>query len=352
MKIIDLRSDTLTKPSDAMWEYMRLASVGDASYEEDESTSELENYCADLFQKPAALFMASGTMSNQVALRCHTLPGDEVITDSSYHINYFEGWNTADLAKVHLNSCNTDNGILTVADILFSLENRARSQVTNYPTLICLENTINAFGGKIFPLNEMKAIYEFSRQANLKTHLDGARLLNACIATDISPATYAGYCDSLCVCFSKGLGAPFGSILMGESDFIQKAKKYRKWYGGGLHQSGIMAAAALFSIKNNVERLRKDHENAKIFAENIESNNCFRINLKEVQTNIVKMELIRKEINIEEFLLRVKKEGVNLYRWDNKTIRAVFHLNVNDNDALRAAEIINKCIKLYELEKH
>jgi threonine aldolase len=331
-KLIDLRSDTVTLANEEMRAAIYTAKIGDHNYDEDETTLELEAYCADLFGVEAALFMVSGTMSNQIALRCFTKPGEEVILDSSYHIHYFEAGPTVDLAKVHLNLCSTKDGVLRVEDISQAFNNKHRSAYYSIPTLVCLENTINAYGGRIFPLAELMDVYHFCKQKKLNVHLDGARLLNACAATGISPSKYAKLSDSLTICFSKGLGAPFGSILMGSRSFIDEAAKYKKWYGGGMHQSGFMAAAALYAIKHNTSRLADDNHNAKRLAYLLSESILPTLKADDVQTNIVIFDVTALNVSAKEFVALARNYNILLYPWGESHVRAVTHLNITEND--------------------
>jgi len=346
--IIDLRSDTLTKPSDDMRSAMYNASSGDDSYGEDELTNFLETFCANYFCKEAALFMASGTMSNQVAIRCWTQPGDEIILDDTYHINYFEAGTTVDLGKVHLNLCHTSDGIIRENDVLNALENKHRSALSSNVTLLCLENTINTLSGKIYPLEDMKHVYICAKKNNINVHLDGARLLNACAALNIDASEYSHYADSLTICFSKGLGAPFGSMLIGTKAFIDKARKYRKWYGGGLHQSGFMAAAALFAIQNNISKLSEDHKKALELARILQSSCGIKVKLKDIETNIVMFDISETGMNSDVFASELKNEvGVILYPWSRHTMRAVTSLNVSLADVIEAGKRIKIFLNNY-----
>ena len=341
--IIDLRSDTLTIPTKDMLSSMREGSLGDDGYGEDCSTNSLQTFCADYFCKEAALFMSSGTMSNQVAIRCWTQPGDEIILDNTYHINYFEAGATVDLGKVYLNLCHTKDGIIREHDLLAAIENKHRSSLSSYPTLLCLENTINTLSGKIYPLDDMRNIYACAKENNLNVHLDGARLLNACASLNIHASEYSHYADSLTICFSKGLGAPFGSMLMGTKEFIEKAKKYRKWYGGGLHQSGPMASAALFAMQNNISRLKKDHEKALELARFLQFCPGIKINMQLVETNIVMIDISETKMHSTDFTDALRKEtGVILYSWNPHMVRAVTSMNVSHSDVLTAGKQIQK----------
>ncbi|OGT05834.1 MAG: hypothetical protein A2103_01020 [Gammaproteobacteria bacterium GWF2_41_13] len=338
--MIDLRSDTVTSPSPEMREAIYTAKVGDHGYGDDKTTIELEAYCADLFGKESALLMTSGTMSDQIAIRCYTQPGDEIVLDRSYHINYFQAGPSTDLGKVLLNLCDAEGGILTPEDIEEAITGKYRGELFNRATLLCLENTINGYGGRIFPLENLKKIFTYAGMKGLPVHMDGERFLNACIATKISPREYAKYTDSISTSFSKGLGAPFGSILMGSRSLIQKAAKYRKWYGGALHQSGFMAAAAMYAIQNNVQRLEVDHRNARLLAVLLGAEDYFDIDLQVVETNMVMLSTKKLNLESSHFVDLCRNEGVLLYPWSQYTVRAVSHLDVSEKDIAVAAEKI------------
>lgn len=331
-KIIDLRSDTVTVPSNEMLNAMLKASFGDDFYVEDHSTNRLEEYCAKFFNKESALFMASGTLANQVAIRSQTQPGDDVVIDSTYHINYYESAQTADLAKVSLNTVHTTDGVLDVDSVEKAIWNKHRSDMTNGVSLICVENTINFYSGKIFPLEALSSLYGFAKLNRLNIHLDGARLLNASVATGIPADVYAEYTDSLMISFSKGLGAPFGAILLGSQELISRARRYRKWYGGGLHQSGMMAEAALYAMKNNIQQLAIDNHHAKLFAEYLARQNNLSLQVKPVESNIVMFSVQQLGILSRDFVSMARKNKVLLYPWDKYTVRAVMHKNINDPD--------------------
>ncbi|MCL6439227.1 MAG: low specificity L-threonine aldolase [Rubrobacteraceae bacterium] len=329
---IDLRSDTITLPDDQMRAVMREAETGDDCYGEDPSVSCLEQYCADLFGKEEALFISTGTLSNQIAIRCHTRPGDEVILDASYHIYFFESAQTADLARVTLNPCFTEDGIITEAHIEGAINLKPRSAAYAVPKLVCTENTINARGGRIFPVERLRSLYFFAKERDLSVHLDGARIMNACVATGVPPRAYAAYTDSLSMCFAKGLGAPFGSILVGDSSFIRDARKYRKWYGGALHQSGVLAAAALYALQNNVSRLAEDHANARLLAELLAELPGIEANPDEVETNMVMADISTLGLSSVEFCEEASKDGVLLFPWTPEIVRATTHLGIEERD--------------------
>lgn len=338
--IYDLRSDTLTLQNEGMKYAMLSAIVGDAAFGEDETVNQLENYCASLFRKEAALFVSTGTMTNQVSIKAHTRPGEEVITDAAYHINFYESAQTAAFCGVTLNLIRAENGIITVTDIKNAIDSKPRSFLYAKPSLIFLENTVNAAGGTVFPIEELKAIKSFATDCGLAVHMDGARVLNACVVSGLKPCDIACYTDSISMCFSKGLGAPFGSILCGSKSFIEKAKIAKKWFGGTLHQSGYMAAAALYALNENWEMiLRKDHEHARLIAIQL-SEILPKSNIRKVETNIVIVDLVNVVEDKSIALETLKLNGILAFPWNGNTIRFVTSRNISDKDAITAARII------------
>lgn len=326
MKTIDLRSDTVTKPSTEMRRRMFEAEVGDDVYGEDKTVNELQNRVAELFGKEAALFVPSGVMGNQVCIRTHTNPGDEIITDVDAHIFVYENAAPAALSGVSIKTIQNKDGVITAEQIKQSI--RPKAYYLPVTKLICLENTHGRSGGTVFPIEEIIKIAEIARDNNIKMHLDGARIWNASIASGISLKKYASFFDSLSVCLSKGLGAPIGSLILGTRAFIEEARVFRKMFGGGMRQVGIIAAAGLYAIENNIERLVEDHKKAKLLAEGLSDLKSFKINLKNVQTNMVILEII-KEISQNEILNLLRSKGVLLTPEHQESIRAVTHLDVS-----------------------
>jgi threonine aldolase len=347
--MIDLRSDTVTRPSPGMREAIFRASDGDQGYGADACTLELEAYCADYFGKEAALFMPSGTMSDQIALRCNTQSRDEVIIDSSYHLHFFQAEQSIDLGKVALHVCQTRDGLLTVDDVKQAINRRHRGPLFDDPTLLCLENTINARGGRIFPFHKLKSVANFAHSQGILVHLDGARLLNACVETGVSAKQYAGLADTFSICLSKGLGAPFGSMLMGTQATINKARHFRRWYGGHLHQSGFMAAAGLYALQNNIERLKEDNNKAKKLAHLLNEQKDIDLKLNEVDTNILMINTKQIGVKAADIIGACKENGVLLYPWAQYTTRAITHLNVSEEAIDVAASIMleacQKCLR-------
>lgn len=333
--MIDLRSDTVTQPTPEMRAAMANAVVGDDVIGDDPTVNQLEAYVAELLGKEAAVYMPSGTMTNQVALRVHTEPGDEVILESEAHIYYYEGGAPAALSGVMCRLVKGNHGIFTAAD----LQQVFRPEDVHFPRtrLVCLENTHNRGGGRIFPLTEIEAIAQVCRNHRLKLHLDGARLWNACIATGITEADYAKPFDTVSVCFSKGLGAPVGSALVGSMEAMQRARRFRKLFGGGMRQAGIIAAGALYALQHHRQRLQEDHANARRLAEGLQQIEGIAIDPAAVQTNMV---VFQTELSAPVLADRLTKQGVAVFAVGPHAIRAVTHLMVTTQQIDQALEII------------
>lgn len=341
MKVIDLRSDTVTKPSKGMREAIFNAKVGDDVFGEDPTVIKLQEKCAEISGKEAALYVTTGCLGNQLAIKGHTKQGDEVICESEAHIFHYETAAPSIISNVQLHTVRGTNGVMNPDDV----KNAIRSSEYYFPktTLICLENTHNRAGGTIQPIDNIKEIYTFAKENGIKVHIDGARIFNASVETGISLKEYAKYCDSISFCFSKGLGAPVGSVLCGNKDFIEIAHKWRKILGGGMRQSGIIAAGALYALENNVERLKEDHKKARYFAEEISRIDGFKVNLENVQTNIVVFSY--SKMNKKEFIALLESCGVRVSSGSYDNIRAVFHLDVSMNETVEAVERIKKALK-------
>lgn len=338
--MIDLRSDTVTQPTPEMRIAMANAEVGDDVMGDDPTVNALEAYVAELLGKEAAIYMPSGTMTNQVALRVHTEPGDEVVLESEAHIYYYEGGAPAALSGVMCRLVQGEKGIFTAA----ALQQVLRPADVHFPKtkLVCLENTHNRGGGRIFPLSEIKAIAQVCRDHDLKLHLDGARFWNACIATGIPEAEYAEPFDTISVCFSKGLGAPVGSALVGSAEQIQRARRFRKLFGGGMRQAGIIAAGALYALQHQRQRLQEDHANAKRLANGLQHISGLTIDPADVHTNIV----VFHTTDIPAALLvdRLLQRGVAVFAVGSHSIRAVTSLMVSAQQIDQAIEIIEESV--------
>ena len=338
--LIDLRSDTVTKPTAAMREAIAHAEVGDDVYGDDPTVNALEAYVADLLGKEAAVYMPSGTMTNQVALRLHLEPGSEVILESQSHIYYYEGGGPAALSGAMCRLVTGNHGIFTAEDVQVVM----RPSDPHFPQtrLVCVENTHNRGGGRIFPLTEIEAIAHLCQQHSLKFHLDGARLWNACAATDITPADYAQPFDTVSVCFSKGLGAPIGSALAGSRDAMVRARRFRKLFGGGMRQAGMMAAGALYALKHHRDRLKDDHTNAKNLAIALQEIDEIDCNPDTVHTNIVMIHT--RDIPSIKLVEQLADDGVLMLTHGDRMIRAVTHLMVSAAQIQQVADKVKSAI--------
>jgi len=342
-RMIDLRSDTVTKPSAAMREAMAHAEVGDDVFGEDPTVNLLQEKVAALLDKEAALFVPSGTMGNQTCIKVHTQPGDEVLLEQQSHVYNNETGAMALLSSVQVNPIAGVRGSFTVED----LKKLIRPKVYYMPRsrLVCVENTHNRAGGTLFPLELIKEISAFVRNEGIRLHLDGARLWNASAATGIPPAVYASYFDSVSVCFSKGLGAPVGSAIVGRKEFIEEARHYRKIFGGGMRQAGILAAAVLYALEHHTERLVEDHEKARALARELSNVKGFDIDMDSVQTNIVIIDVERTGKNPGDILSLFRSRGVLLTPGNYRQIRAVTHMDVTADEVMDAARIIQDVMK-------
>jgi threonine aldolase len=335
--IIDLRSDTVTKPTAGMLEAMMKAPVGDDVFGEDPSVNQLEAMAADLFGMEAALFCATGTMSNQVAIKVHTQPGDEVICDKTAHVYQYEGGGIAANSGAQVRLLEGNNGRITVEQVAAAINpddvHKART------SLVCIENTSNRGGGACYDLNELQAIRELCNRHNLQLHLDGARLFNALVARKETPRQYGEVFHSISVCLNKGLGCPIGSILIGKRDFIKKARRARKVFGGGMRQAGYMAACGIYALKNHVDRLEEDHRHAKQIAEAL-SKKEFTGNILPVETNILIFE-IKPPYQPQEIVNKMKEQNVLTIPISSTQIRMVTHLDISQAMVQKTIEVIN-----------
>lgn len=337
--MIDLRSDTVTRPSEAMRKAMYEAEVGDDVFKEDPTVNKLEEYAAELLGKEAALFVSSGVMGNQLCLNVLTQPGDEVICEKDCHIFNYESGSPAKLSGIQLHPIEGRGGAITAEQV----EPLIRPESAYYmprTRVIEIENTHNRAGGTIIDLDVIKNLSSLANKYNLFFHLDGARIWNASVATGISVKEYASYFGSVSCCLSKGLGAPVGSMIAGTKDFIREAYRVRKSWGGGMRQVGILAAAGLYALQNNIERLKEDHEKAKLFASSISQNSSLEIDLSAVQTNIVIFK--PKKISVELAVEKCRHEGLLLSVGKIDSLRAITHLDVSKTDIIKAIEILKR----------
>ncbi|RMH67451.1 MAG: aminotransferase class I/II-fold pyridoxal phosphate-dependent enzyme [Bacteroidetes bacterium] len=336
--MIDLRSDTVTRPSEGMRRAMYEAEVGDDVFGEDPTVRRLQDRIAALLGKEAALFVPSGVMSNQIALKVHTRPGDEVIVERQSHLFNYESGAPGLLSGVQMNVLDGERGTLTGTQVAAAVRPgyywEARSR------LVWLENTINKAGGTIYPLERIEEVARVARAHHLALHLDGARLWNASAATGISEQAYAAPFDTVSVCLSKGLGAPIGSVLAGPADLMQEAHRYRKLFGGGMRQVGILAAAGLYALDHHRPALAEDHARARRLAEGIATLPAFRIDLDTVETNIVMFDVVDGEA--APVLEALKAEGVLMVPFGPATIRATTHRDVTHADIDHALAILTR----------
>jgi threonine aldolase len=336
-KYIDLRSDTVTKPSKKMYKAMCDAEVGDDVFKEDPTVNKLEEYTANLLGKEAALYVPSGTMGNQICLNVLTNPGDEVICEFDSHIFNYESGSPAVLSGIQLTPIRGDVGVFSIDQV----EPLIRPKDAYYmprTKVIEVENTHNRAGGTIWPLEKIIKLKEIAKANDLYYHLDGARIWNASIATGISVKEYASHFDSISCCLSKGLGAPVGSIIAGTKEFINEAYRVRKSWGGGMRQVGILAAAGLYALTNNLERLIEDHKRAKYLAEKLKKIKNLEIDLTRVQTNILLFKPLNMTLN--EAIFKCKEKGLLLTVGTVGYLRAITHLNINDDDIKSAVSIL------------
>ncbi len=345
-KLIDLRSDTVTLPTKDMLDAIVNAKVGDDVFGDDPTVNELQEYTAGLLGKEAALYVPSGTMSNQIAIAVQTKRADEVIVDADAHLYYYEAAAPSVISGVQLRPIKTEKGIMHLDEIKNSI--RVLDDHFPHTALICMENTHNRHGGVVIPLDYIKQVKKIVDEYKLSFHCDGARLWNACAATGISPKEYAQPFDTVSVCLSKALGAPIGSVLVGSKELITDGRRKRKLMGGGMRQAGIIAAAGLYALKNNLDLLKNDHENAKSFAKLVSESEYITIDIDRVETNIVYF-IIDSQINGAKFEEECKKKGLLLLHLGNNSARVVFHYQVESPQVKIAVDnikdVLNKLRK-------
>ena len=329
--MIDLRSDTVTQPTEGMRKAMFEAIVGDDVLGDDPTVIELQNKAAKLLGKEAALYVPSGTMSNIVATRTHTSPGDEIVTEAHSHIYKYEGGAFAALSGCSVALVDGNNGLMTSEQVSSSIR-KAEGSLSHYPngSLVCVENTAQGGGGSVYSQEILDQICKVAREKDCKLHMDGARLFNAVVASNTEPARMVRDFDSVSICLSKGLGAPIGSILVGSKKDLAQAHRWRKMFGGGMRQAGMMAAAGIYALENNIDRLQEDHKRARQFAEALVDMPNFSINLEAVQSNIVYIGVGKGKS--KQMIEKLAKFDIDILDTDDSTIRAVFHLHISDHD--------------------
>ncbi len=343
VKLIDLRSDTVTRPTQEMRQVMASAEVGDDVMGEDPTVNALEAKMARMFGREAAVLACSGTQSNQMGVRVHCIPGDELLIHETGHICNFEGGGPAALSGVSVRTLSGHGGMLDVRD----LEGRVRVNDQHFcrTRLVCLENTTNLGGGRVYPLEVMERVYAWTREQELKCHLDGARLFNAMVAGGYTAEAVGRCFDTISICFSKGLGCPFGSILIGDGDDIRKARRIRKLFGGGLRQSGMIAAAMLYALEHNVERLADDHRNATRLAAGLRKIEGIKNVPEVVETNLIFFEIEETLGSAVQFAGAMREESVLIGPMGAQRVRMVTHLDVSEADVDVVLGAVGACMQ-------
>jgi threonine aldolase len=336
--IIDLRSDTVTKPTPAMMEAMMNAEVGDDVYGEDPTINKLQAESAAMFGKEAGLFCPSGTMTNQIAIKVHTQPGDELICAENSHVYKYEGGGVAFNSGVQVKLLPGDYGRITAPQI----EQSINADDIHFPVskLVCLENTSNRGGGSIYDLEEIKKIASMCKVKKMGLHLDGARIFNALVERNHTAKQMGEQFDSVSVCLSKGLGAPVGSVLLGTHEFIAKAKRIRKVFGGGMRQAGFIAAAGLYALHHHVGRLKEDHANAKRIEQELKKLSAVKM-IMPVETNIIIFQL-HTVAEAEKIHAHLKQHNILCGRISPDTLRMVFHLDITNEMMDKLVDCIKK----------
>ena len=340
MKKIDLRSDTITRPTEAMRRAMAEAEVGDDVFGEDPTINKLQEKAAELLGKEAALYAASGTMANQISLRVHTRPGDEIICDRHSHVYRNEGGAAASLSGLSFFLLDGDQGRLTADQVAEAI----MPDNIHFPVskVVSLENTHNRGNGSVYDLDQIAAIADLARKNGLGMHLDGARMFHACLAGGYSPPELAQYFDTISFCLSKGLGAPVGSMIVSTKENIKLALRYRKQYGGGMRQAGILGAAGLYALENNIDRLADDHARAKKLALALADMPKVSINPDDIQTNIVIFDCAPSGLTPVQTMEALAEAGVLVLPFGGTNLRAVLHLEIDDADIDQAVESFGK----------
>jgi threonine aldolase len=340
--MIDLRSDTVTIPSEGMREAMAKAAVGDDVFGEDPTVNELQDEVALLLGKESGLFVPSGTMSNQIAVKAQTQPGDEVICEAGAHILNFEAGGPAFHSQVQLRPLAGDLGVFTADQVVEAI--RPKNVHVPPTRLITIENTHNSAGGTIFPLDEIRQIAKIARDHDLRLHMDGARLMNAVVATGIEASEWAAPFDSVSICLSKGLGAPVGSVLCGSREFIKQTHRYRKIFGGGMRQAGIIAAGGLYAIRHNVPELAKDHQRAQRLAVALSQLAAVSINPEHTHTNIIMFSADNRLGTGLEIESQLRTAGLSCFSLTGNQIRLVTHRDLTDEDIDQSIQVFQKVL--------
>jgi threonine aldolase len=336
--MIDFRSDTVTRPTQEMLAYMMQAPVGDDVFSDDPTVNELEAYTANMFGMEASVFCPSGTMTNQIAIKVHTRPMDEVICEEGAHVYFYEAGGIAFNSGASVRLLKGDRGRFTAQQVAENIN----ADNVHFPrtSLVCIENTCNRGGGSYYTIPQLQPIKNVCEQHQLKLHLDGARLFNALVATNESPLAYGKIFDSISICLSKGLGAPVGSLLLGRKDFIKEARRVRKVFGGGMRQAGIIAAGGLYALQHNINRLKTDHEHAALIGNALQQH----LGVKEVwpvETNIIIFKLEENE-HAQSLLNLFNEQGILYHLVAKNAVRLVTHLDITAAMVQQVVQLLSK----------
>jgi len=340
--MIDLRSDTVTRPTAAMKQAMMDAELGDDVMGDDPTVKRLEEMVAELLGKEAAVLACSGTQSNQMGIRAHCVSGDELLINDTSHIGIFEAGGPAVLSGVTVRQISGQHGMLSVSD----LEDKPRVDDQHYcrTRLLCLENTTNIAGGRVYPLRQLQDVSAWAQQQGLRRHLDGARFFNAVVAGGYSAAELAVCFDTISICFSKGLGCPFGSILVGSQEDMRLARRARKMFGGALRQSGMIAAAAIYALENHVDRMQVDHDNAKRLAIELAKIDGIHASANDTESNLVFFQIETELGSAVQLASSLKDRGVQIGPMGGQQMRAATHLDVTASDIDTVVAAVRDCV--------
>ena len=341
--VVDLFSDTMTKPTAEMRRFMCNAEVGDEQKGEDPTVNLLQDMVADLLNKEAAVFLPSGTMCNQIAIRLHCRPGDEILLDKTAHPLNSEAGGPAVLSGAVLNGLAGERGVFTAEQVRSNVRPLSRYQPKT--RLVSIEQTANMAGGTVWPIEAIRSVGQAARENGLLTHMDGARLLNAVVASGTRAKEFAREFDSAWIDLSKGLGAPVGAVLAGSKEFIQEAWQWKQRLGGAMRQAGIIAAGGVYALRHHIERLADDHANAKILAEGLAQNPSIGIKPADVETNIVVFDVAKTGLTAPQFLNRVSEQGLRMSAAFPGRVRAVTHLDIGRAEIERALEIVRRVLQ-------
>ena len=339
---IDLRSDTVTLPTKEMLEAIVEAKLGDDVYGEDSTVNQLQEMAAEKMGKEAALLVTSGTQANLTSLMSNCKRGDQVILESESHINWYEVGGVSSIAGLFPWPIKTDGGAFKKED----LEAAIRPKNIHYPelSLVCIENTHNRHGGTILTPKQLEAISEVTKKHSVRLYMDGARIFNASVALGVDPKEFAKHVDNLMFCLSKGLSCPVGSLIVGDQEFIEKAKKVRKLLGGGMRQAGIIAAPGIVALQKMVSRLRTDHENAKLLAEKLSRIDGVQIDTKKIQTNIVIFDIATRTVKSDGFINELERDGILALTQGENRVRIVTHWGIEKEHIERTASAIERIL--------